>query len=118
MSKQRKWRAKELEIVHVRAGGPGGQNRNKRMSGVRVFHRPSGITVIATERRSQAQNLAVALQRLEVRLEAHYYRPPPRHATQKTLSSDERRLKTKKKHARLKHGRQNTGHSKFDSDLE
>jgi len=35
------------------ASGPGGQHRNKTESGVRLTHGPTGVTVSATERRSQ-----------------------------------------------------------------
>ena len=34
------------------ASGPGGQHRNRTESGVRLTHRPTGIVVLATERRS------------------------------------------------------------------
>ena len=47
---------RESEVRFVRAGGPGGQHRNKTESGVRLLHLPSGTTVSATERRSQSQN--------------------------------------------------------------
>lgn len=47
-----------------RASGPGGQHRNKTESAIRLVHQPTGITVTATERRSQHENRAVALQRL------------------------------------------------------
>ncbi len=47
-----------------RRSGPGGQHRNKTSSGVFLTHRESGLIGEATERRSQAQNRDVALQRL------------------------------------------------------
>jgi len=47
-----------------RASGPGGQHRNKTESAIRLIHRPTGITVTATERRSQHENRAKAVQRL------------------------------------------------------
>jgi hypothetical protein len=47
-----------------RASGPGGQHRNKTESAIRLVHQPTGITVTATERRSQHENRANALQRL------------------------------------------------------
>jgi protein subunit release factor B len=92
----------EVKVTHVRGSGPGGQNRNKRMSGVRVIHEPTGIKVEATERRSQAQNLKAALERLEDRVERHFFRPKARKATKKTRASQERRVKAKNRRGSLK----------------
>jgi len=47
-----------------RASGPGGQKRNKTSSAVRIRHPPSGLIVIAEERRSQHENRVRALKRL------------------------------------------------------
>ncbi|HTN54342.1 MAG TPA: peptide chain release factor-like protein, partial [Anaeromyxobacter sp.] len=58
----------ECEETFFVAGGPGGQHRNKTESGVRLLHRPTGILVTATERRSQLQNRTAALERLRERL--------------------------------------------------
>jgi peptide chain release factor len=49
----------------MRSSGPGGQHVNKTESAVRAKHLPSGITVVASERRSQHQNKAEALERLQ-----------------------------------------------------
>lgn len=54
----------ECDIHLHRAGGPGGQHRNKVSSAVRLVHRPTGFTVTASERRSQHENRANALHRL------------------------------------------------------
>ena len=51
-----------------RRSGPGGQHRNKTSSGVFLQHQPTSIVAEATERRSQAENRAVALTRLRFRL--------------------------------------------------
>ncbi len=58
----------ECEVRRTRRGGPGGQHRNKVETAVVLTHTPSGVTAEASERRSQAENLAVAQQRLRVKL--------------------------------------------------
>jgi hypothetical protein len=55
----------ECELDTLRASGPGGQKRNKTESAVRIRHKPSGIIVIASESRSQHDNRAVALKRMQ-----------------------------------------------------
>jgi protein subunit release factor B len=86
----------ECEETFFTAGGPGGQHRNKTESGVRLLHRPSGVAVSATERRSQAQNRGVALQRLRERLAVLGVEPKVRRATRPTRGSKERRLGEKR----------------------
>lgn len=54
----------QCEFRAQRRSGPGGQHRNKTSSGVFLVHRPTDVGAEATERRSQAKNREVALQRL------------------------------------------------------
>ena len=90
-------------------GGPGGQHRNKTASGVRLAHHPTGVVVTATERRSQAQNRGVALERLRARLESLAREVKPRRPTRPTRGSKERRLAAKK-HAGFKKAERRGGH--------
>lgn len=52
----------------VRRSGPGGQHRNKVSTAVVLSHRPTGVKAEANERRSQAENRAVAIFRLRIHL--------------------------------------------------
>ena len=90
----------ECQEEFFNAGGPGGQHRNKTESGVRLTHPPTGVTVSATERRSQVQNRGAALVRLRERLAALGVEPKPRRATKPTRGSKERRLAEKHHQAR------------------
>ena len=101
--------AAECDETFFTAGGPGGQHRNKTESGVRLAHRPTGVVVTATERRSQAQNRGAALARLRARLAVLAAKPKPRRATKPTRGSRERRLSEKKRRAERKAER-----SRFD----
>ena len=59
---------KQVVIETYRSKGPGGQRKNKTETAVRLKHFPSGITVVATEQRTQSQNLKQAFERLKMRL--------------------------------------------------
>jgi ribosome-associated protein len=95
----------ECDETFFTGSGPGGQHRNKTESAVRLVHRPTGASVTATERRSQAQNRAEALARLRERLATLARRPKPRKATRPTRGAKERRLAEKRRHGERKASR-------------
>lgn len=47
---------KDIRLDTFRAGGKGGQNQNKRDTGVRFTHLPSGAVGVARDTRSQLEN--------------------------------------------------------------
>src|ERR687884_514734 len=78
----------QCEVDTYRASGPGGQNRNKTSSAVRLRHPPTGLVVIAEESRSQHENRARALRSLRQSLYLHIRDPlgpqPPEVAAART----------------------------------
>ncbi|MEO2054105.1 MAG: peptide chain release factor-like protein [Nitrospira sp.] len=94
-STDRKDLEKQVVIHTYRATGPGGQHRNVTDSGVRIVHRLSGITVTATESRSQHRNKDKAYERLIQRLKKMNHREKPRVPTRKSHNVRERILKEK-----------------------
>ncbi|MDR2954772.1 MAG: peptide chain release factor H [Prevotella sp.] len=61
---------KYITYQTMRASGAGGQHVNKTESAVRAIHAPSGLTVTASDQRSQLQNKKLATERLLVKLSA------------------------------------------------
>ncbi|KIU49180.1 MULTISPECIES: alternative ribosome rescue aminoacyl-tRNA hydrolase ArfB [Bradyrhizobium] len=125
----------DIEIVFVRASGPGGQNVNKvstaaqlrfdttkvalpadaaqrlaRLAGSRMTK--DGVIVIQAFRfRTQERNRADAIERLLEMLKEAMVRPTPRRPTKPTLGSKQRRLEGKKRRSDIKAGR---GTRRFD----
>jgi protein subunit release factor B len=95
----------ECEETFFVGGGPGGQHRNKTASAVRLVHRASGVTVTATERRSQAQNRGAALERLRSALAPLSHKPKVRRPTRPGRAAKERRLTEKRRRSERKASR-------------
>jgi ribosome-associated protein len=120
---------KDIDMVFVRASGPGGQNVNKlstaaqlRLDVKRVILDPDvlirlttlagqrmtkdGVIVIHAQRfRTQERNRADAIDRLLELFREAAIRPKPRRATKPTFSSKLKRLDGKKHRSDIKAGR-------------
>lgn len=59
---------RDIRMERFHCGGNGGQNVNKVETGVRLIHVPTGISVTATEERSQHLNREIAMRKLEERI--------------------------------------------------
>ena len=93
---------RDCEVTFFVAGGPGGQHRNKVATGVRLVHRPSGLVVTATERRSQAANREMAYARMAERLRVASAVPASRVATRPRRAALAQRRAIKRRRSEIK----------------
>lgn len=96
---------KHCDVEHIQGSGAGGQHRNRTFSGVRITHLPTGLVARATERRSQADNLRVAIERLIEKIAERNRVQKKRVRTKPTRSSKEKRIESKKRHSSKKANR-------------
>lgn len=96
---------KNIIVETYRAPGPGGQRKNKKETAVKITHIPTGVTAVASERRSQAMNREVALERLKARLEQMNRHRKPRLKTGPSPAVRKRREEQKKRRSEKKRER-------------
>lgn len=65
-------RKKDFRVDTFRCSGKGGQNVNKRDTGVRLTHIETGLSAECTEHKSQAQNKRTAFEKLADKLVDFY----------------------------------------------
>ena len=92
----------ECDVETFRSGGPGGQHQNVTESGVRITHRPTGVTAVARDERSQHRNRELALRRLREKLENLAAVKPERIATRPSRAARAERLDDKKRRSKAK----------------
>jgi protein subunit release factor B len=108
---------RQVVVETYRSSGPGGQRKNKVETAVRLTHSLSGITVVATENRSQAENRKLAFERLRERL-IRLNRPRRRRIpTSVSLRAIERRIEEKKILSKKKRLRQKASKKSESWDL-
>lgn len=100
---------RDCDVEVFRATGPGGQCVNTTDSAVRMRHRPTGITVVSRESRSQFRNRQLCLQKLRHAFELRAVPPKARHATKPTRGSQQRRLAGKHLRSQIKQNRRRPG---------
>ena len=101
--------SKDIKIKFFKSSGPGGQHKNKKFTAVKVFHSLTGISAVATEQRSQAQNKAMALQRLRRKVERLTKKKKKRIPIRMSSAAKERILESKKRRSQKKRLRRKIG---------
>jgi len=124
-------RERDLQILSIRASGPGGQNVNKVLTAIQLRYLVSKSTlpepvkkrvlknagrqvtgsgeiiIMAKRYRTREQNLADAINRLKHMIRIALREPKSRSKTKPPRSSDEARLAAKKRRGEVKKGRTN-----------
>lgn len=81
------WTKDDFRVDTFRAGGKGGQNQNKRDSGVRITHIESGLSAESREHRDQLTNKKAAFNKLWPQMIEKYFPKSNRatHAPEKEI---------------------------------
>lgn len=93
---------KETEVFPFGASTKGGQSANRKRTGIKLYHKPSGIRIKVIRERLQAQNHKIAFDRLRERLERLNRPKKKRIPTRIPRSVKEKRLQRKKVHSQKK----------------
>ena len=86
----------ERQASYFLSSGPGGQRRDRKRTAVRLVHGPTGIVVVSSRKRSRAQNIRLALEKLIERIEEKNRPQKPRIKTKKPKRVKEAIIKEKK----------------------
>ncbi len=87
---------KHTKIDYFMSSGPGGQRRDKKKTGVRLHHLPSGLIVRVDDQRSQSQNKQAAFQILRQRLKKLHQPRKKRIPTKLPAWAKRKRIQEKK----------------------
>lgn len=102
------------------SGGPGGQNVNKHMNGVRliydipenclnVFQKTRQLMTRSMSQRNREENLATAFDQMAEKVKDYFYVAPPRSKTKVPRGSKEKRLEGKMMRGKVKENRRHVG---------
>ncbi|ESO00148.1 hypothetical protein HELRODRAFT_101144 [Helobdella robusta] len=102
----------EIEEMHVRGGGPGGQATNKTNNNVVLRHIPTGLVVKCHQTRSLEENRKIARYLMQKKLDFHFNGPFSQEVIQKAEDSklkQQKKIKTKERLEKLKEFKEREG---------
>ena len=106
------FREEDIEELFSRSSGPGGQHVNKVSTAVTLRHIPSGLTVTASDTRSQARNRLLARQRLTEKLDAAREQKKQSRLAEASRIRRQRAKRSRSTKAKLVEGKRRRGETK------
>jgi len=106
------FREDDIEELFSRSSGPGGQHVNKVSTAVTLRHIPTGLTVTASETRSQARNRALARERLAEKLAAAHELKKQTRLADASRARRQRAKRSRSTKAKLVEGKRRRGETK------